>query len=255
LSRAKRCILNSGISRGQSGKKQPTTDIRAALDPVGAASRAGGDSTDLRFVLPDRMAVPLVHNQIYDRPPHALRVVHKNISLIFGGIVRARWTSPLSCLRSAQEPFRRDSEIKKKRLSNRRHQMESKAPHAEWLKKAATTLKTKDGKKINVYELLVDKSDKAALTAWAKHFREHYCLDVKLDRLRRGTVAYLVARRATALQLKSQGWAEQRFMPNSESVNYAIFVALGASHGHANGPATGNTRCNGVRGGVRTASG
>nr|WP_321302846.1 Hachiman antiphage defense system protein HamA [Alcaligenes faecalis] len=26
-----------------------------------------------------------------------------------------------------------------------------------------------------------------ALTAWAKHFREHYCLDSKLDRLRKGT--------------------------------------------------------------------
>ena len=32
-----------------------------------------------------------------------------------------------------------------------------------------------------------DHDDDAALTEWAKHFREHYCLDSEIDRLRSGT--------------------------------------------------------------------
>lgn len=65
--------------------------------------------------------------------------------------------------------------------------MDSKLPHVAWLKKTAKKLTTKDGKDISVYELVVDKSSTSALTAWAKHFREHYCLDSKIDRLRKGT--------------------------------------------------------------------
>ncbi len=60
-------------------------------------------------------------------------------------------------------------------------------PHSNWLKKTAKKLQTIDGKKVTVYEFVVDSSDQAALKAWAKHFREHYCLDSKLDRLRKGT--------------------------------------------------------------------
>lgn len=65
--------------------------------------------------------------------------------------------------------------------------MASKLPHVAWLKATAKKLTSKDGKEIAVYELIIDKSDAVALTAWAKHFREHYCLDSKIDRLRRGT--------------------------------------------------------------------
>lgn len=65
--------------------------------------------------------------------------------------------------------------------------MASTLPHTTWLKKAAKELLTKDGKKVTVFELMVDPSDEAALTGWAKHFREQYCLDSKLDKLRTGT--------------------------------------------------------------------
>lgn len=65
--------------------------------------------------------------------------------------------------------------------------MDSKLLHVAWLKKTAKKLTSKDGKDISVYEFVVDKSNTSALTAWAKHFREHYCLDSKIDRLRKGT--------------------------------------------------------------------
>lgn len=65
--------------------------------------------------------------------------------------------------------------------------MASVIPHAGWLKRTQGTVKSKDGKEIEVYELVVDDKDGALLSAWAKHFREHYCLDEKLDRLRHGT--------------------------------------------------------------------
>lgn len=65
--------------------------------------------------------------------------------------------------------------------------MGTKPPHIAWLKESGKKLTSNDGKEIAVYELVVEKSNKAALTAWAKHFREHYCLDSKIDRLRKGT--------------------------------------------------------------------
>lgn len=65
--------------------------------------------------------------------------------------------------------------------------MVSPLPHLSWLKKAGGALKTKDGKKVFVYELEVDTKDKLTLRAWAKHFREHYCLDSHIDLYRRGT--------------------------------------------------------------------
>lgn len=65
--------------------------------------------------------------------------------------------------------------------------MATTLPHSTWLKKAAKTLHTKDGKKATVYEFVVDASDETAMKVWAKHFREQYCLDSKLDKLRKGT--------------------------------------------------------------------
>lgn len=64
--------------------------------------------------------------------------------------------------------------------------MKSKLPHVAWLKETTEPLKTSTGKKVAVYEFQVDSSDTATLSAWAKHFREHYCLDAQIDRLRKG---------------------------------------------------------------------
>lgn len=60
-------------------------------------------------------------------------------------------------------------------------------PHSTWLKKSSKALATKDGKKVHIFELKVDQKDTKALSAWAKHFREHYCLDAQLDAYRKGT--------------------------------------------------------------------
>jgi len=65
--------------------------------------------------------------------------------------------------------------------------MATQLTHASWLKKKKGVAVSADGKAIAIYHLRVDNLDKAALSAWAKHFREHYCLDSKLDRLRQGT--------------------------------------------------------------------
>jgi hypothetical protein len=59
--------------------------------------------------------------------------------------------------------------------------------HRAWLKKSGKKLESKDGKPISVYELVMDDADVSTLKAWAKHFREHYCLDAKIDRLRKNT--------------------------------------------------------------------
>lgn len=66
--------------------------------------------------------------------------------------------------------------------------MTSPASHTKWLKKmTGANLQTADGVEITVYELAIDHADDPALTRWAKHFREHYCLDSQIDRLRKGT--------------------------------------------------------------------
>ncbi len=55
----------------------------------------------------------------------------------------------------------------------------------EWLHQVAS-IKTSEGKDIEVWELNHQTNQKI-LSAWAKHFREQYCLDNLLDRLRSGT--------------------------------------------------------------------
>lgn len=60
-------------------------------------------------------------------------------------------------------------------------------PHTHWLAKSSRTLKSSDGVDISVYELKIGQTDANSLSAWAKHFREHYCLDTEIDKLRSGT--------------------------------------------------------------------
>ena len=63
----------------------------------------------------------------------------------------------------------------------------NKYPHIAWLKRTGEKLTTSDGKKIAVWELVVDDADTGIWKAWAKHFREHYCLDSMIDEYRDGT--------------------------------------------------------------------
>ncbi|MDI9851274.1 Hachiman antiphage defense system protein HamA [Legionella pneumophila] len=55
--------------------------------------------------------------------------------------------------------------------------------HLKWFVDTGERLKTTDGKEIEIWELRHEK-DEAVLSAWAKHFRNHYCLDTEIDFLR-----------------------------------------------------------------------
>lgn len=55
--------------------------------------------------------------------------------------------------------------------------------YLNWLKKVEESLKTIDGKDIEVYEFNHD-SDENILSEWAAHFRQQYCDDSLIDRLK-----------------------------------------------------------------------
>jgi Cap4 SAVED domain len=58
--------------------------------------------------------------------------------------------------------------------------------HLAWLVDTGKRLRTADGPDIEIWEL--KHTDEAAvLSAWAKHFREHYCDDEMLEKLAKGT--------------------------------------------------------------------
>jgi hypothetical protein len=58
--------------------------------------------------------------------------------------------------------------------------------HLNWLVNTGKTLTTSDGHAVEVWELQ-HADDPAVLSAWAKHFREHYCDDAMLQKLVAGT--------------------------------------------------------------------
>ena len=60
-------------------------------------------------------------------------------------------------------------------------------PHVNWLRTTTDKLETSDGLPITVLELVVDNTDHVTWETWAKHFREHYCLDSRIDEFREGT--------------------------------------------------------------------
>ena len=58
--------------------------------------------------------------------------------------------------------------------------------HLDWLVDTGKTLTTQNGIPIKVFELQ-HTEDEVILSRWAKHFRNHYCLDEDIDMLREGT--------------------------------------------------------------------
>ena len=58
--------------------------------------------------------------------------------------------------------------------------------HLHWLIDTGERLKTVDGKTVQVFEFCCTNDD-ATMSAWARHFRNHYCLDCDIDLLRTGT--------------------------------------------------------------------
>jgi hypothetical protein len=59
-------------------------------------------------------------------------------------------------------------------------------PHISWLKDTGQTLTTTSGEYVKVLGF-AHVADPNILTVWAKHFREHYCLDSQIDEARAGT--------------------------------------------------------------------
>jgi len=60
------------------------------------------------------------------------------------------------------------------------------AKHLAWIHDTNQRLKTFDGKDVTVLELRHLKDDET-LSAWATHFRNHYCLDTEINALANGT--------------------------------------------------------------------
>jgi hypothetical protein len=58
--------------------------------------------------------------------------------------------------------------------------------HVKWLTDTNERLTTVDGITVEVWELF-HKPDEKVLSAWAKHFRNHYCLDTQIGELVDGT--------------------------------------------------------------------
>ncbi len=58
--------------------------------------------------------------------------------------------------------------------------------HLKWLVNTGETLITADGKPVEIWELRPQQDDEI-FSAWAKHFRNHYCWDNEIDELREGT--------------------------------------------------------------------
>jgi hypothetical protein len=57
--------------------------------------------------------------------------------------------------------------------------------HIRWLVDTGQRLTTADGKPVELWEICWQPDD-AVLSAWAKHFRNHYCLDSEIDYFRQG---------------------------------------------------------------------
>ena len=49
--------------------------------------------------------------------------------------------------------------------------------HTKWLVDTGERLKTADGKEVEVWEFRHENGE-AVLSSWAKHFQNHYCLDI-----------------------------------------------------------------------------
>jgi hypothetical protein len=59
-------------------------------------------------------------------------------------------------------------------------------PHTKWLQDTGERLATVDGRVVEVWELRY-ANDQAILSAWARHFRNHYCSDADLPDFVAGT--------------------------------------------------------------------
>lgn len=59
--------------------------------------------------------------------------------------------------------------------------------HTKWLEDTGQVLTLKCGKIVNIFEFKHDVNDQVKMSAWAKHFRNHYCNDSQIDLLKAPT--------------------------------------------------------------------
>ena len=57
--------------------------------------------------------------------------------------------------------------------------------HSKWLVDTGQRLHTADGKEVHIWDFRHEK-DEFVLSAWSKHFRNHYCFDSEIDYWRKG---------------------------------------------------------------------
>ena len=65
--------------------------------------------------------------------------------------------------------------------------MPHSSEHIQWLTPSGVNLTTSCGKSIEVLNFEYDSTNKEMMSAWAAHFREHYCPENEIDYLRSGT--------------------------------------------------------------------
>lgn len=75
--------------------------------------------------------------------------------------------------------------------------------HLRWLVDTGDILTTTDGAQVKIFEFN-HEDDEEVLSSWARHFRNHYCDDQKIDLLRNGT-GYSRAEYLNALKFPDQG--------------------------------------------------
>lgn len=59
--------------------------------------------------------------------------------------------------------------------------------HLKWLEDTGQIITTACGKEVPIYTFNPEMTDEVTMSAWAKHFRNHYCDDNEIDDLRDGT--------------------------------------------------------------------
>jgi len=58
--------------------------------------------------------------------------------------------------------------------------------HIQWLTDTGKTIQTTCGREAKVFCFSPDQTDDTVMSAWAKHFRNHYCDDNEIDELKEG---------------------------------------------------------------------
>lgn len=96
--------------------------------------------------------------------------------------ISRRLSIPISEVKEITDTLRKQASAQFQNQTSR----DKDLSHLDWLKDTGKTLTTQDGIPIKVFKLN-HTNDEAILSSWAKHFRNHYCLDEEIDMLRGGT--------------------------------------------------------------------